>query len=311
MMKAFVVFFVCLPVAYGFILECEFSTKTWPRLEKVYTCDVKVLDMEQVLGNALTNITGKHAKDKKNSDVQFLNVNQTLPFIPLNISTFFKNLKGIQWWHSELQTISAIDLNQFPGLQTFSVYGNELTTIDGNLFDFTRKLKLIDFRYNLIEQVGASLLNNLSDLKEVNFIGNRCINVHADSSKKIKELINELPINCAVNTSTKPSITEPSTAEPTITETHPSTTSEPKVSESPVTNAPPTECPDECLTRIDQKFIEVVQVADELVTEIESLRLKVAQLSLANANYEARFVEIEKQLREMDSSPCSPSSCPP
>lgn len=209
-------------MAYGLVINCNYSDKTWPRLGKVYTCEAKVLSSDLEVGSALVNVTGTHKKGKSNSSVRFLSINDTLPFIPSDVDKIFFKLKGVQMWHASLQTLSADDLKQFPNLEVFIVPGNNLATLDVDLFRFNKKLQWIDFRNNSIEQVGADILKKLSNLKDINFLNNPCINVHAKSSKAIEALMQQLTVQCPIVEGTSSPVEESTE----VTTINPQTSSE-------------------------------------------------------------------------------------
>lgn len=254
-----------LPLASATTFYCNFTTKSWARLNKVYTCEAQITEAD----GELQNVTGTHAKGKSNSSVRLLSVNQTVSRIPRNIGNFFPKLKGIEFWRSELVSISADDLKGLKDLENFGVSGNKLMTIDGDLFRYTDKLEWIDFSDNLIRQVGSDLLTNMKKLKEVNFINNQCISIHAKSSKEIKELREKLPLQCPITDS----------------------------------DSTETECSADCLARIDKELRRVDATIVALTNEIEVLRSKVDELSEINRNNEERFSAIERKLRELAANP--------
>lgn len=270
---------LCVALVSSVEFDCFFSEESWPKLGKEYSCDAQVLFGDDDW--SLQTVTGEHKKGKDNEKVIFLSVNVSLPFIPSDINKFFPKLKGIQWANTGLESITSDDLEQFPSLEVFIVTGNDLTVINGDLFKHNeKKLEYIDFRNNSIEQVGPNLLRDLK-LKEVNFIDNLCISTYAKSSNDIKDLILQLAYDCPMQAVT---------------------------TELPATTTPThAQCSDSCLSHIEAEVSAVDLHVAGLVTEIESLRSQVMELREAKVNFEDRFVEIEKQLRELASNPCSMS----
>lgn len=201
-----------------------------------------------------------------NDDVKFLAVEfQNLPFIPGNIDSFFPNVRGIEWLSSNLTSISAADLEQFPELLLFSVEHNNLISIDGDLFQHNPLLRWINFSRNQIQHVGLNLFRDLNDLRELYFFNNPCASATARNREDVLSLIDELPILC-----------------PPL----PTTTTE-----------RPPECPVACLTHIessDEKISEMsLQIADHEAT-ISELDSEVKILT-------ERLLDLERIVREMNS----------
>lgn len=148
-------------------------------------------------GKALEDVRGNHLTGKSNLDVEFLDIGQQdLAYIPKGIEKFFKNLIGIRYKHSNLATISSDDLKPFPQLLFFGMYDTKLVSLDGNLFQNNLNLQVVSIFANKIEHIGPNLLGGLSQLKDVSFTSNVCINNYAYSMEAIKELNEQLPILC-------------------------------------------------------------------------------------------------------------------
>lgn len=129
--------------------------------------------------------------------VEVLDVkNQYLPVIPKAINKFFPNIRLIRLSEVNLKTISAHDLRPFPHLRVFISWHNELKSLDGDLFKYTKKLQLVRFNDNAIEKVGDGLLADLELLNEADFRLNPCVNTQAMSRQQILDLKLELSTNC-------------------------------------------------------------------------------------------------------------------
>lgn len=161
-------------------------------------------------------------------------------------------------------------------MEIFSVHGNELEFLDGDLLSHNSKLKWIDFRNNSISQIGPNLLKSSKDLDAIFFSGNICIDRDAESSKTIKELIEQLPVLCPVVQQTT-------------------------TTQSPVQ---PDSCPTICLFFMDERLQNFEEtIISSLVSEIDELKDEIAELKEINEKFNARFIEIEKSLREIGSLP--------
>lgn len=135
--------------------------------------------------------------EKSDSDVEFLLISsQVLNYIPKNLVQFFPNLKAIRWNHSKLLSIKAEDLKPLPNLVYFASWGNEISSLDSDVFKYTKKLRYLQMFSNQLEHVGHDLLTDLKDLQFVNFNSNPCIKVLASTSKAINQLNELLPVSC-------------------------------------------------------------------------------------------------------------------
>ena len=75
-------------------------------------------------------------------------------------------------------------------------YGNDLESLDDDLFEFNTKIKFIDFGLNKLKYIGESLLSNLSDLEKSSFEKNPCTNVKAESSSEVSALVQKIELQC-------------------------------------------------------------------------------------------------------------------
>lgn len=290
----------------GFVeFDCAYKTVDILTVGKVYRCSprVKFVGESRHLGRVL----GVHQLGKTHKDVDYLEIfNQHLPFIPNNLS-FFKNLKGLEFYNSNLTTISAGDLQPFPQLLLFLANNNRLVSIDGDLFKHTPLLRWISFSYNQIHHVGHDLVKNLNHLESLWFNNNPCVDLFSLNGKRddILRINDRLPIFC-------PLFEMSTEMMETATTTSPTTTTE-----------SPQECPCACLERIEsielktsehslqideQKFFNAEQ--DERIGhqdgKLSELNFKVsdqiemiADLNDKNADLKAAVTRQNGQIREL------------
>lgn len=161
----------------------------------LYTCTATVTDLKNL---GLEKVVGDHQDGKSNDDVEFLKVDdQNLPFIPEGIAGFFKNLKALKVYNSNLMSISGKDLKQFPQLILLDLYwSGNLETLDGDLFSFTPLLQHVDFGRNLIQHIGEDLLTNSPNLTYIDLVRNGCVDRLAPTRSKVLELSAQLPLLC-------------------------------------------------------------------------------------------------------------------
>lgn len=228
---------------------CDFGMATYATIGSVYYCDAEVTIAGE--SKLLESVEGTHEDEMANEDVEYLRIwTQNLPFIPGDIDNFFKNIKGLDFFDSNLTTISAEDLKQFPNLLLFGAERNKLVSLDGNLFKHTPLLRWISFQSNQIQHVGQNLVEGLINLEELNFANNPCVDVNAVDRTAILSLNDELPIFC------------PSLA---------STTTESLQ-----------ECPIACLERIESSEIKVSEqnsTINELTERLTDLEKKVREIT--------------------------------
>jgi hypothetical protein len=261
---------------------------------------------------ALQGVSGDHLDGKVNADVVFLSLflSANLSHMSTNIESFFPNLRGISWYSVNLRFISAEDLKPFPNIVTFAVTTNKLVTIDGDLFKYTPKLQWIVFANNLIEHVGENLLTDLKDLVHVHFGNNVCIAFMANTPEALVELKQMLPVKCPPAPLTTTTIL-PDTSTQVVPDTTTTLT-------TTISTQPP-QCSAECMERIEKLSDKVNEVSDSnkiLSSENSELKQQLAihqeiinQLMAAKDKLEERIVELEKQIREIGTNPCTPGPC--
>lgn len=137
----------------------------------------------------VTEVSQNHAVGKSNSDVEVLYVvDQTLQFLPKNIKEFFPNLKGITIFESKLQMFRKEDIEPFQQLLFFFIGGgNEIKTIDGDLFDSNPTVQYVSFTGNPITNIAPKVFDSLINLKEIHCFQCKCHSIDKDA-RKIDEI---------------------------------------------------------------------------------------------------------------------------
>lgn len=230
-------------------IDCLYRTKNWNGFGYYYTCYATVISVKNP--TTVTNIIGyHHLKGRNNTDVKGFEVKnqEILARIPNGVENFFANLQAFQWSSGNICSIDSNTFEPFPNLLYINLNYNKLVTIDGDLFQYTRKVSTIEFRNNFLEHAGLDLFSGLPYLRKVYFFNNSCIDTGANTTQLIQELKMQLPIKCP------PLATTPDPPTTTI-----STTPE----------------PNECLIRCTTN-----KESDEMNERIEKLEKVVAELSL-------------------------------
>lgn len=130
-----------------------------------YLCEVTIINVEN--STTVTEVSGTHLEGKNNEDVKaFVIRNQTtITKIPEGIEKFFADLELFIWEFGHISTIDSSTFKPFPNLVFIDLGNNRLVTLNSNLFQHTRKLRVISFAGNLLEQVGHDLLTGLTGVQ--------------------------------------------------------------------------------------------------------------------------------------------------
>jgi hypothetical protein len=194
-MLFFAVILLFVGLCNGIILDCTYETESGSTLGCIYYCEAKLIRFND--GQSVIGVSQNHLSGKSDSDVKLIKFNnQTLDFIPQNISKFFKNIQSVDVISSSLKVVLKDDLQQFPELRFISFYDNLLETLDGDLFTYNPKLQFVSFHKNKITNVGPNLLRSLKSLSQVHFNSNVCISQHAFNPSAILDLTRNLFIKC-------------------------------------------------------------------------------------------------------------------
>lgn len=174
---------------YEFVLPLTMTT--------VYGCLSTVTLTEST---ALESVTGGHKGERSNDDVEFFGMdlleNQFMPFFPQNLLNFFKNLKAISLSKTQLLTLSAMDLQPIPGLLFLYLGGNNLTSLDGDLLQFSPHIRLFSVENNQIEQIGPNF-HAPEELQSLYLENNVCISINVFGRSQVQETAPKLSDMCS------------------------------------------------------------------------------------------------------------------
>jgi hypothetical protein len=186
-------------VVSGFTVDCIFNTATHTGIGNVYRCQTR--NIPESSNHTVTNVTGTHETGKTNEDVQLVRIygNNQLSFIPRGFTNFFPNLIGIYLTETTFDTLNGDELDEFgEKLTYFGLQVSNLTTISSQLFDFTPNIAHVLLSFNKLESVGRDLFTavNVTQLGNLYFHSNPCINRNANNQTDIVALISELQVSC-------------------------------------------------------------------------------------------------------------------
>lgn len=167
-------------------MECEFKNEetNWG---VVYSCVAKNLRTD-LNDRTVTEIKGQHLSDKTNDDVKkFYSFKQSCPYLPLNLSSFFKNLDIYYVKNSNLQHVLTGDLDGFTTIRIFDMSHNPIESIKGDLFKGQTSIEIVAFYECHLKIIDPTVLDPLINLKEGHFDYNPCINYRSKSSAYLEE----------------------------------------------------------------------------------------------------------------------------
>lgn len=180
----------------GVIIQCTYISQLEFN-EYRYGCNAVVASFSNP--SSIDHINGTHISTNTNNEVQFFVIDpyrHELFTIPKNIEKFFPNLVVFRWFNGHLSAISADDFKPFQKLASLSLTRNNLDTLDGNLFEYSEKLQVIDFSDNPLQHVGYDLFATLGWLERANFTLCDCIDYDALNREEVLQLNDMIPVKC-------------------------------------------------------------------------------------------------------------------
>lgn len=161
----------------------------------MYTCHPRVIRLDQARN--VVGVSQDHLSGKSDNDVTAIDIlDQQIEFIPQDINLFFANLQIIRISGCPVKAFTKNDLKPFPRLGYFVIYNAQLTTISGDVFEYSKELVYINLSVNKITNVGPGIIHHLSKLDQVRFTNNLCINNYAETPTAISNIAMELAFRC-------------------------------------------------------------------------------------------------------------------
>jgi hypothetical protein len=180
------------------VIDCHFRAAGLNVIDDVYQCDSAGLPATSP-SPFITDTSGTHQSGKSNDDVTSVLINggNTLSYLP-RTSRVFPNLLAYSIFDATFDTLLGDEFDNMPQLQFVAIWNSRLTTVSGRLFANTPNLISVGFFFNAIERVGPNLFAPLdaTQLRDVNFTGNRCIHQFEHTREGIEDLIGKLKEQC-------------------------------------------------------------------------------------------------------------------
>jgi hypothetical protein len=170
-----------LRTIYAITLECDFKDET-TNWGVAYTCVPK--NFRTILNDrTVTEVKGQHMLNRTNDDVKKLYIfKQSCPYLPLNVSSFFKNIDIYYVKKSNVQHVLAGDLDGFTTIRIFDVSHNPIERIKADFFNGQTSIEIVAFYECHLKIIDPKALDPLINLKEGHFDYNICINFRSRSS---------------------------------------------------------------------------------------------------------------------------------
>lgn len=150
-------------------LICDFNSNcSLLSQSSVYICSV--LKVTHIASNGrIVNIIGEHEDGKSNLDVEAVQISSVnLGYYPRYLCKFFPNLKSILIISGGLKKLSKFDFIGCEGLEKLIIIGNDISTIDNDIFDYAPNIESISLFRNNIKFMGDKVFDKMKKLKYVN-----------------------------------------------------------------------------------------------------------------------------------------------
>lgn len=199
-----VIALVCaLNFSNAIILDCWFENFPFHKVGEIYRCSAHVIfDGEN--DDRITEIRGIHLPGKGNADVRGLIISsQELQLVPVNIESYFPDLKVLNLPINSLSTVTNKHLISFPNLEFLALFGNQITTLDSDLFRGLNSLRFVNLGRNRIKHVGLDVY--LPPKAEIYMYSNVCVDQDAVTELEVSYLRQSLLVNCPPEPRIEPS----------------------------------------------------------------------------------------------------------
>lgn len=181
-------------------LECRFRRDYWPGIGHIYVCNTVDFALRSSADRVIAETSGEHKESLANADVKALvSMGQTIHYFPRNVEKIFPNINGFSFINVKLREIHQEDIKPYGrNLEYLILIGNEVQTLEKDLFQFNQNLKLIDFRHNRIQYVDQNVFDCLFNLKSLYMLENKCTCENAGFSReKVVAVIESIKETCS------------------------------------------------------------------------------------------------------------------
>lgn len=167
-----------------------------------YSCKVKYLKITSKNDRIITDVIGDHQSEKTLSDVVYFNLTQNIvKFFPLELASFFKNLKTIQIIQASLSELHSSDLQQFGDkLEDLWLIRNKIDILEADVFKFNPNLENLQLYGNNLRYIDENAFRGLEKLHDLHLQGgNPCLSYlkkFAENRTAVVSLLAEIKPKC-------------------------------------------------------------------------------------------------------------------
>lgn len=189
-----------VPSVVALDVNCTYQKADWGFIKLHYQCLITNITIEDT-GVVVESVSRNHLPGLTDNDVKGFRIYKTDCFyMPQGMIDLFPNIEVFQIEESRLMEISQDDLKPFTELTELYLNGNNLMSLDSNLFEFSWKLKRVHLGHNKLRVIPADLLDPLVDLRDVTFNDNVCVNKKAIGKTQINQVVWDFIENCQPKT---------------------------------------------------------------------------------------------------------------
>lgn len=171
MILAIVTLFALQCASANLVLDCTYSVATWPVIGNVYSCDARVIALDQTRN--VVGVSQNHLPGMSDKDVKALKIdNQPIGFIPEDIDLHFISLEALSFYNSSIKSLTKEDLKHFPKLKLLRIWIGQLATVNGDVFMYSPELQDLDFDSNQITNVGPGIFQHTPKLSTAHLSSN-------------------------------------------------------------------------------------------------------------------------------------------
>lgn len=141
-------------------ISCEFVFDN-----ETYRCVIENVDFTNI--RKIESFKGEHYRGLTNNRVNMVNFRHCkMEKFPKGVAEIFPETELLELFDCHLKEITKEDLRGFTNLAFFSAACNQLSSLPGNLFEFTPLLQYVDFSCNRITKIGSTILNPLEKFSQ-------------------------------------------------------------------------------------------------------------------------------------------------
>lgn len=192
-------------------IDCIYQKNTWTRYGSINEC--LVTNVSSLMPNETITSAKVHVVDYSTDYNDVDNIESVTDdrdkiasfyvykspdchYIPRGIAENFKNLKVLIVAWSGLKVVRQSDIKPLTHLRKLNIDHNALEVLEKDLFNFNLNIESINLNVNRIKHVDATIFDLLTNLQEVFFDHNVCIQKIASTPSALGELKSELRVKC-------------------------------------------------------------------------------------------------------------------